>query len=336
MPAAFLTGGTGFLGWHVAKALLSEGFRVRALARGAPARRTGLEELAVEVVSGDLSAATLGGALAGCDAVVHVAGLVKARTLADYRAVNVGGTEKLLAAAAAACPAALFVQVSSQAAAGPARNGVPVREGDPSRPVSWYGISKLEGEHAVARSWKGRWIIVRPGVLYGPRDRGLLTYFRMAQQGWVPVPAPNARVQVGPGGDAALAIARAAGRPDLSDRVGFVCDPEPVSVRDLAGAIARAGDRRPRLVPLPSAVVRLAGALETLREAATGESRPFNADKAREVLAGDWLCDPTPFRRDLALPSPPPLEDGLRETWAWYRKQGWLPPGEEQTGTGEP
>jgi nucleoside-diphosphate-sugar epimerase len=324
MPTAFLTGGTGFLGWHVAKALLSEGFRVRALARGAPSRRTGLEELAVEVVPGDLSGSELEGALAGSDAVVHVAGLVKARTLADYRAVNVGGTETLLAAAAAACPDAMFVYVSSQAAAGPSRGGEAVKEGDVPQPVSWYGVSKLEGERAVASSWKGPWMVLRPGVLYGPRDRGLLTYFRMAEKGRVPVPAPTARVQVGPAGDAALAVARAARSPELSGRVAFVCDPEPVSVRELAAAIVRAGDRPARLVSLPDAIVRLAGGLETLRESVTRESRPFNADKAREILAGDWLCDPTPLRRDLALPEPPPLEEGLRATWAWYRRQGWL------------
>src|SRR5688572_4735178 len=335
MLAAFLTGGTGFLGWHVAKALLSEGFRVRALARGGPDRRTGLEELSVEVVPGDLSSAAASDALAGCDAVVHVAGVVKARTLADYRAVNVLGTEALLAAAAAACPAALFVHVSSQAAAGPAKNGRPVREGDPPEPVSWYGISKLEGERAVARAWTGPWIVIRPGVLYGPRDRGLLTYFRMAESGWVPVPAPNALVQVGPAADAALAIARAAARPDLSGRVGFVCDPEPVRVREFARSIARAGERHARFVSLPNPLVRLAGALETAREAVTRESRPFNADKAREILAGDWLCDPMPLRRDLRLPSPPPLEDGLKETWAWYRKHGWLSPGGGRSGGGE-
>ncbi len=324
MPAAFLTGGTGFLGWHVAKALLSEGFRVRALARGAPSRRTGLEDLAVDVVPGDLFSADLSSALAGSDAVVHVAGLVKARTLADYRAVNVGGTENLLAAAADACPAAVFVYVSSQAAAGPARNGEPIKENDPARPVSWYGISKLEGERAVERSWKGPWIVLRPGVLYGPRDRGLLTYFRMAEKGWVPVPAPNARVQVGPASDTAIAVARAAGRPHLSGRVGFVCDPEPVSVRHLAASIARAGERRVRFVPLPNVLVRLAGALETVRESVTRESRPFNADKARELLAGDWLSDPTPIRRDLDLPEPTPLDEGLRATWDWYRRQGWI------------
>jgi nucleoside-diphosphate-sugar epimerase len=326
MPVAFLTGGTGFLGWHVAKALLAEGFQVRALARGGPSRRTGLEDLAVEVVAGDLSGTPATDALACCDAVVHVAGLVKARTLADYRAVNVLGTESLLAAAAASSPRALFVYVSSQSAAGPARGGVPVREGDEPRPVSWYGVSKLEGERAVASTWKGPWVVLRPGVLYGPRDRGLLTYFRLAEKGVVPVPAPETRIQAGPAQDAALAVARAAGRRDLSGRVGFVCDPQPVTVADLAASIARVGERRARFLPLPGPIVRLAGALETLRETITRESRPFNADKAREILAGDWLCDPAPLRRDLGLPDPPPLADGLRATWAWYRREGWLTP----------
>ncbi|MDQ5873665.1 MAG: hypothetical protein M3547_15830, partial [Acidobacteriota bacterium] len=107
--------------------------------------------------------------------------------------------------------------------------------------------------------------------------------------------------------------------------VGFVCDPEPVTVRQLAASIARAGERSARLVPLPASIVRLAGALETVRETLTRESRPFNADKARELLAGDWLCDPTPLRRDLSLPEPPPLEEGLRATWGWYRREGWIP-----------
>src|SRR5437867_678629 len=131
MPAAFVTGGTGFVGWHVANALAADGWTVRALARGGVERRSGLEELPVQVVAGDLSSSPteLARALAGCAAVVHAAGLVKARSLADYRAVNVGGTERLLAAASEACPDAVFVCVSSQAAAGPARAGRPVAEG---------------------------------------------------------------------------------------------------------------------------------------------------------------------------------------------------------------
>jgi nucleoside-diphosphate-sugar epimerase len=326
MPAAFVTGGTGFVGWHVAKALLAGGWTVRALVRGGPARRTGLDELGVELVPGDLLAAgDVVSALEGCSAVVHAAGLVKARSLADYRDVNVLGTERLLAAAEKVCPDAVFVCVSSQAAAGPARNGRPVAEGDPARPVSDYGISKLEGERAVARRWKGAGIVLRPGVLYGPRDRGLLTYFRMAQKGVVPVPAGRSRIQIGSVEQAALGIARAAGRRDLAGRIGFLCDPEPVTVAELARLVARAGDCPVRFVKVPNAAVRLAGALETVRETVTRESRPFNADKARELLAGDWLCDPAPMRRELGLPDPTPLEDGLRKTWEWYRKEGWVP-----------
>ena len=72
------------------------------------------------------------------------------------------------------------------------------------------------------------------------------------------------------------------------------------------------------------AAVRLIGRGETLLETFTRHSRPFNADKAREVLAGDWLCDGTPMERDLALPAPRPLGEGLRELWEWYRTAGWL------------
>lgn len=325
MSAAFLTGGSGFLGWHAARALADGGASVRALVRGGPERRTGLEEIRVEIVEGDLSDGGIPpAALERCAVVVHVAGLVKARTLAEYREVNVAGTERLLEAARRACPDALFLYVSSQAAAGPARGGKPVTEDDPARPVSWYGISKREAEEAVARSWPGPWIVLRPGVLYGPRDRGLLVYFQMARSGVLPVPAARSRVQIGSVEQTALAIARAAKRTDLAGRTGFVCDPDPVYLRELAQLIANCSGRRVRLVDLPDSAVRLAGRLETIRETVTRRSRPFNADKAREVLAGDWLCDSSPMRRELDLPAATPLEDGLRATWAWYRKEGWL------------
>ncbi|MBC8645621.1 MAG: hypothetical protein H7X85_00535, partial [Thermoanaerobaculia bacterium] len=92
----------------------------------------------------------------------------------------------------------------------------------------------------------------------------------------------------------------------------------------LAAQIARLPSRPARLFAVPDALVRAAALLETAREKATGRSRPFNADKAREMLAGDWLCDPAPMRRDLALPPPEPLAQGLRATWDWYVQAGWV------------
>lgn len=323
----FVTGATGFVGSHVTRALCDDGWNVRALARRrGDARQLGFGNLDVEIVHGDLCAGIdLARAARGCDAIVHVAGLVRnARTLAHYQAVNVHGTERLLRAARQSAPDALFVFVSSQAAAGPARDGRPVREGDIARPVSWYGVSKRQGEEAVEREWKGPWIVLRPAVVYGPGDRGLLPVFRAASRGWVPVPAGRSRIQVIHAGEAALAIARAAGRPDLTGRTGFLCDPDPMTVRDFTRAIARLATRPARLVPVPALLVRVAGLAEAFRAMTTPRSGPLNVDKTRELLAGDWLCDPAPLRRDLALPAPTPLEDGLRAAWNWYAREGWL------------
>jgi nucleoside-diphosphate-sugar epimerase len=323
---ALLTGATGFLGRHVARALAEEGWGVRALARRAgTARELGLAEDAVTILRGDLSAGSdLSRAAEGCDAVVHLAGLLNARSLEDYREVNARGTARVVEAASRIAPKALFVYVSSQAAAGPSKGGAPVKEGDEPSPVSWYGLTKLEGEEAVRRGWPGPWIVLRPGPIYGPGDRGLFVYFQLAESGWLPVPAASSKIQIAHARAIAFAIARAASRPDLSGRTGFLCDPEAITLGGLAEAGAGLKKPAARLLRLPGPVVRLAGAAETLRQNLTGKTRPFNADKAREILAGDWLCDSGPMRRDLDLPPPVALSDGLRETREWYLREGWL------------
>ncbi|HKD11154.1 MAG TPA: NAD-dependent epimerase/dehydratase family protein [Thermoanaerobaculia bacterium] len=325
MRTALVTGATGFLGGHVVRALDGLGWRVRALARDPPRAAT-LLPAGTEIYGGDLSAATdLEGACRDCEAIVHVAGLVKARGLEDYREVNARGTERLLRAAARSAPGALFLLVSSQAAVGPARMGRPVAESDAPRPISWYGLSKREGEEAVECLWAGAWIIVRPAVIYGPGDRGLLTIFRAAARGMVPVPGDGRHIQVIAAEEAAAAIARAVERRDLVGRRGFLCDPEPIAVRALCVAIASLPPKPARLVRVPDFAVRAAGLLASIGERALGRSLAFNSDKAREILAGEWVCDPLPLRRDLGLGAPTPLEDGLRETWNWYAACGWLP-----------
>jgi nucleoside-diphosphate-sugar epimerase len=320
---ALLTGATGFLGGHVARCLLEQGWRVRALVRSDPSRAPLLEGLRIEPFPGDLSGQSdLSEAASGCAAIVHLAGVTKARTLEDYREVNLRGTERMLTGAASAS-AAMFVLISSQAAAGPARSGRPVRPTDEPRPVSWYGQSKLEGEEAVRKRWKGPWIVLRPGVLYGPGDQGLLTYFRMARSGFLPVPASSSRIQIGSAQQIALAIARSAEREDLSGRTAFLCDPEPVTLGHLARLIGGLPPKRALQIALPDLLVRAAGAAETLRETLTRRSRPFNADKARELLAGEWVCE-SGLRAELGLPAPVELERGLRATWDWYLQRGWL------------
>jgi nucleoside-diphosphate-sugar epimerase len=327
MPIAFLTGGTGFVGGHVARALVASGWTVRLLARD-PARARGalLADLPLEIVAGSLEdVPALSRALPGADAVVHVAGLTKARTLEEYRDVNVRGTERLLAAGLLAAPRAHFVLVSSQAAAGPALDGRPRNEEDPAEPVSRYGLSKREAEQSVERMWRGPWTVLRPVVVYGPGDTGLFQYFRMAASGWIPVPAADARIQLVGAERAALAVSSILRAPGLPGRIRFLSDPGAVTLRQLAEAVAGGSGRAGRLIRVPNTLVRILGSAETAVETLTRRSRPFNADKAREILAGDWLCDGTRLDRELGLPPAVPLQDGIRAAWAWYRGAGWLP-----------
>jgi len=324
-----LTGGTGFVGSHVARALCSQGWHVRAMARQPAVLSTGVSrDLPLEIVRCDLSrdsVPTLSRALSGCRAVIHVAGLVKARSLAEYREVNVHGTERLLDAARESAPDALFVLISSQAAAGPAHDGRPVTEKDTPRPVSWYGRSKLEAEEAVASRWAGPWIVLRPSVVYGPGDRGLLTFFAAAARGWVPVPAGGSRIHLIEASRAAHGIALAAARPDLAGNRAFLCDPETVSIASFAAMISRLPARRARVVRMPDGLVRAAGLIASFAEALTRRSLAFNSDKAKEILAGDWICEPETLQKHLPLPPPSPLEYGLKKTWDWYGREGWLP-----------
>ena len=94
-----VTGGSGFLGGHIVEALSNRGDRVRALVRKT-SERSHLERLPnVELFQGSMEDMDrLHEAVDGVDAVVHAAGLVKARSAAEFFSVNVGGTSNLIEA----------------------------------------------------------------------------------------------------------------------------------------------------------------------------------------------------------------------------------------------
>ena len=304
---------------------MSEGWRVRALVRNP--NRPGLLPQGVEVVPGALAdAQKYRTALRDCQAVLHVAGIVKACSLEEYREANARGAESVARAAADACPGAMFVLVSSQSAAGPSRTGRPVGENDPPRPVSWYGISKLEGEQAVRGRRNGPWCVVRLCVVYGAGDPGVLELFKTVESGWAPILAGGrTRIQLIAVEDLTRILYASALRPELSGRTTFAAA-QTVTTGELTREIAAL--RRPpaREIPLPAWAVRAAGAWESLRQRLTGKARPFNADKAREVLQTDWTCDSGPLLRDLQISVSDfqPWKQGFRTLCRCYVASQWL------------
>src|SRR5882672_707690 len=173
MPAALVTGATGFVGSHLVDLLLERGWRVSALVRKSSNLRW-IEDKPVQRVDPETSP------FPDCDVLFHVAGVIRADTYADYLA----GNRDLAVRVFEAARAKRFVHVSSLAAAGP---GEALDESTPCRPISLYGRSKWEGELAVwARRVRVPVTVIRPPVVYGPRDFGLFDLYVTVAKGLRP------------------------------------------------------------------------------------------------------------------------------------------------------
>jgi len=320
---ALVTGATGFVGSHLAEALRERGDTVTALARSAR-RAEALGPLGVAVVEGDLhDAAALARAVEGQDVILHVAGLVAARSEAEFLRANRDGTANLLAAAERA-GSPRFVLVSSMAAAGPAPRGRPLAGGEPPRPVTAYGRSKLAAEQVVTA---GRlpWTIVRPPAVYGPRDREILKVFRLARLGVAPVFGDGRQeLTAVHGADLAGALVAAATAPAAAGKVYYACHPEVFTSGGFVQAIAAAMGRRVRLIGLPGGLARGLLTLTELGARVTGRPTILTRDKANEFFQDAWTGDPRPLSSDTGWRARFDLAHGLADTYRWYRSAGWL------------
>ncbi|HLL82361.1 MAG TPA: NAD-dependent epimerase/dehydratase family protein, partial [Longimicrobium sp.] len=190
---ALITGGTGFVGGHLAAHLVRQGWKLRALVR--PTSDTAaLRALGADLVSGDLDAAdAIAAAADGADTVFHLAGATTAPSEAAFRRANTQGTRNVVSGVlrAGAKPRRL-VYASSYAACGPAVDGRPRRIGETPAPISAYGRSKLDGE-AEARAAEGQGVevvVLRVPAVYGPGDRAsFLPLFKLVKRRLAPLPS---------------------------------------------------------------------------------------------------------------------------------------------------
>ena len=189
----FLTGGSGFLGSHCAEGLKKEGHEVFALVR--PTSKRGLlGALGVRFVEGDIgNPDTYRAALARTDAVLHVAGIVKARRVEDFNRINAHATRLLAETALQENPRLhRFVFVSSIAATGPSPKPEPRPINLPENPVTAYGRSKLLAEQQLKKLTGLPLAILRPTIIYGERDKEFLRLLKIARlTGSLPTPNIN-------------------------------------------------------------------------------------------------------------------------------------------------
>ena len=312
-----VTGATGFVGWHLCRGFLEAGHQVVGMVRRESEE---LSSIGVQQVLAELEKpASLREAIrkAGVvDTLIHNAGLTRARGLEEYWQVNAIGTFNLMQALReTSMEPGQLIYIGSLAAAGPGRLVDEEREPHPLTP---YGASKLYGERFVESSGIPC-LILRPPVIYGPRDRALLTFFKMVKLGVVPRWERHYSLCFVRDLSAAC-VAAAENR--IVNRTVFVAQGEFT----FAEMVEKAGSllgKQPRAIPLPETLISLAGACGGIARCLFRKAPLISPEKAREMREPAWSCS-TKLYQELELPEPTSLEDGFRETVEWYREEGWL------------
>jgi len=324
---ALVTGATGFIGSHLVETLISRGNRVRCLVRDRQRLSWLKGRSDIDIEEGDMTdTGSLRRAVAGMDCVYHLGALTRAVSARDFVRVNAQGTRCLVEAClGVGSSAPRLIYLSSLAAVGPGTDASPLREETAPHPVSTYGWSKLRGEEEVmAARNKIHVTILRPPLVYGPRDRNFLQYARWIKTGLLPLPAgPSRSVSLLHVDDLVRILVAASQGERSSGEVYHVAHERSVTWEDIGRFIAEWIEVRPRPFRIPHSLLLFVGcALETWGWV-TEQPAFFTRGKAREAT-GYWVSDSSKAKIELGFVARMAPEEGLALTMQWYRKKGWI------------
>ncbi len=326
MPIYLVTGGTGFVGSHVADALVKRG-TVRCLVR--PGSDTAhLQSIGAELVPGDLTdPAAVATAATGVDAVIHCAAKVGDwGEVEEFRRVNVGGLRALLDAVRGQ-PLTRFVQVSSLGVyAARHHYGTDESEPLPDHHIDGYTQSKVECERLALDEYRAHGTpvtVVRPGFIYGPRDRTVLPRLaaRLAKRDILYISRGKHALNTTCVGNLVDAILLALDKPAAVGEVFNITDGEFVSKKRFFEAIAD-GLALPR--PKGSIPLWLAKILARWREGKfrrQGRPTPPRITQAGVKFAGLNLDFATGKARTMLGYEPQVgFDAGMAAALDWHRK----------------
>lgn len=258
--------------------------------------------MGVSLVTGDLANTTaLAEFVSGCAGVIHGAGAVRGNSQRDFDAVNVDGTQALIAALELHAPHARLVHLSSIVAREPA--------------LSYYSRSKFRGEQVFNGRSDISWVIIRPPAVYGPGDVEMLPLFKTMYRGLAVIPgSPDARTSLIHVDDlvaAILACLQADSATHLTLQLGDGTE-NGYSWRQIAAIGEALWQRRIRLWQIPRWLLNAVASLNSTFARLTGSSPMLTPPKLRELRHHDWVAENGPITQATGWQPEITLEQGLK------------------------
>ena len=272
-----ITGGTGFVGRHVIRCALERGHQVKALVR----RPDAISDIRADnftVVKGSLGT-TDEELVSGCDAVIHMAGLIKAQKTSDFYDINADAAGAL-AEAADQANIKRFILLSSMAARQPG--------------LSDYAGSKRAGERAVQAKFTQKIAIIRAPAVFGPGDKATKPFFKLLDKGLLPVPGGSgwrdrllSMVYVN---DLARDIVSAVETGRYDDKIISPANIKRATWPEFGDLCAQAFDRKIKVFPIPMALLYPAAGITSMTSRLFGMGH-LTLDKLGEFLHADWSSE---------------------------------------------
>jgi len=169
--------------------------------------------------------------------------------------------------------------------------------------------------------------VIRPPMIYGPRDRETLAFFTSIRNGVLPMTGDGSNtLSIIYVADCAAAVVRAATALEApSGKAYFVEDGAVYVWREALAEIESALGRRAFVrVGMPMGVVKVAAAATQLWGAITNTAQMLTLDKVNELTQQHWVCSGAGARRDLGWTAKVQWREGVTQAVKWYREQGWL------------
>ncbi|AKL97689.1 NAD-dependent epimerase/dehydratase family protein [Endomicrobium proavitum] len=321
-----LTGANGFVGSHVAEALVEQKHEVTAIVRKT-SNLAWLSSLPLIYKYGDLSDKRF---LEICskdaDVVIHCAGVVRAMDKDGYFKSNVDYTKNFCEAVLASNPnLKKFIFISSQAAMGPSLSNKPKLLTERETPVSDYGLSKLAAEGVVKSVLGGKvpYTIIRPASVYGPRDKDIFIFFNLIHKHLRPATVERRLVQLVYVKDIAQGVVNSIENAQSDNKLYYLGNETPYTWTEMGKVIAESVGKKAMPIPVPDFVFKFAGVAAQSFSYLTKKPAVLNRQKITEMLQEYWLADNSAAKTDLKIEFTP-LEIASKITYNWYLRNHYF------------